>query len=131
MTDNPKSSGKSHIKRLLKKSVKDKRVKHIALTIKQAQEIMDELKMDNKQPEWSLKSNSLKAGATVLCIDPKDLLERLTCDKPSKLRNDLSEARNKIKSLQDIGNKMFIELSFEQQNKISEEWKQIKNLYQQ
>jgi hypothetical protein len=129
VTDYPKSSGISHIKRLLKKSLKDNRIKHIALTLEQAQDIMNELKIDTKQPEWSLKSNSLKAGATILCIDPKELLERLTCDKPSKLRNDLAEARNKLNSMEKFGNYMFNSLSLKEQEIYGDEWVKVKNLY--
>lgn len=129
MTDYPKSSGITHIKRLLKKSLKDNRIKHIALTLEQAQDIMDEIKMDNKQPEWSLKSNSLRAGATVLCIDPKELLERLNCDKPSKLRNDLAEARNKIKSMELMGDRMLSHLEFKYQELYADEWHKTKKLY--
>jgi hypothetical protein len=129
MTDYPKSSGITHIKRLLKKSLKDNRIKHISLTLEQAQDIMNEMKMDNKQPEWSLKSNSLRAGATVLCIEPKELLERLTCDKPSKLRNDLAEARNKIKSMELMGDRMLSNLEFKYQELYADEWHKTKKLY--
>jgi len=129
MTDNPKESGKSKIKRWLNKSAKDKNIKHITLAISQAKEIMDELKMDNTKPEWSLKSNSLKAGATVLCIDPKELLERLTSDKPSKLRNELAEARNKLNAVENFADLMFNSLSFKEQELLGEQWVKIKNLY--
>ena len=127
--DNPKSSGKSYIKRLLNKSLKDNRIKHISLTLSQAKEIMDELKMDEGKPSWSLNSNSLKAGATILCIDPKELIERLESDKPSKLRNSLAEARNKIKSLEEVGDMMFDALSLKEQELIANKWVMIKKLY--
>ena len=90
---------------------------------------MDELKMDEGKPEWSLKSNSLKAGATILCIDPKELIERLEADKPSKLRNDLAEARNKIKALEEVGDKMHLLLPLEHQRKFDRDWVLIKKLY--
>lgn len=124
-----KGSGVSYLKRILTKASKDKTTKHIALTIEQAQEIMDELKTDNEKPDWSLKSNSLKAGAIVLCIDPKELLERLEADKPSKLRNDIAEARNKIKSLEEIGDMMFDALSLKEQELIASKWVMTKKLY--
>jgi hypothetical protein len=129
MKDSPKESGKSKLKRWLNKSSKDKRIKHITLAIKQAQEIMEEIKTDGDKPDWSLKSNSLKAGAIVLCIDPKELLERLESDKPSKLRNDIAEARNKIKSLEEIGDMMFDALSLKEQELIANKWVMTKKLY--
>jgi hypothetical protein len=129
MTDYPKSSGVAHIKRLLKKSQKDNRIKHIALTLEQAEDIMSELKIDGRKPEWNIKSNSLKAGAVVLCIDPKELLERLNCDKPSKLRNDLAEARNKLNTIEKFGDYMFKALSLKDQEICGDEWVKIKNLY--
>jgi hypothetical protein len=124
-----KGSGVSYLKRILNKALKDKTTKHIALTIEQAQEIMDELKIDDSKPEWSLKSNSLKAGATVLCIDPKELLERLECEKPSKLRNDLAEARNKIKALEEVGDRMYLLLPLELQRPFDRDWVITKKLY--
>ena len=124
-----KGSGLSYLKRILTKASKDKTTKHIALTIEQAQEIMDELKIDEGKPQWSLKSNSLKASAIALCIDPKELVERLESEKPSKLRNELAGARSKIKALEEVGDRMYLLLPLEQQRQFDRDWIITKKLY--
>lgn len=124
-----KGSGLSYIKRMLTKASRHNKIKHIALTLDQAKDIMEEIKIDNKQPELTLKSNSLKASSVLLCIEPKELLERLNSDRPSKLLNDLAEARNKIKSLELLGDKMFSDLEFKNQELYADEWNKTKKLY--
>lgn len=125
MTDYPKSSGITHIKRLLKKSLKDNRIKHIALTLEQAQDIMNE----DKKVELNLKCNSVKASALLLCIEPKELLERLNNPKPSKLMNDLAEARNKIHYLEKIGDEIIYALPLKEQEMVLDKWIMAKKLY--
>jgi hypothetical protein len=129
MTDYPKSSGITHIRRLLKKSLKDNRIKHISLTLEQAQDLMDEQKIDNKKLELNLKCNSLKASALLLCIEPKELLERLNNPKPSKLMNDLAEARNKIHYLEKVGDEIIYALPLKEQEQVLDKWIMAKKLY--
>jgi len=129
MTDYPKSSGITHIKRLLKKSLKDNRIKHIALTLKQAQDIMEEIKIDNKKVEISLRCNSLKASALLLCMSPKELLNRLNNPNPSKLMNDLAEARNKIHYLEKVGDEIIYNMPLKEQERVLDKWIMTKKLY--
>jgi hypothetical protein len=71
-----------------------------------------------------LRSNSLKGAAVVLALDPKELMERLNCPLPSKVLNDLAEAKNRIKALEEAG-----DLLAQSANKDAiREWVKAKNL---
>ena len=124
-----KGSVISYLKRMITKSKRDNKTKHIHITTEQAKEIMEEL--NPTVPKWNLKSNSLKAGAVILCIEPKELCERLNGEKPSVLMNKLAEARSKIKGLQNFGDVMFSALSFKDQETLAEDWVKIKKLYEE
>ena len=98
--------------------------------MEQAKDIMQEVERLNLgKDQWSLKSNSLKAGALCLGLEPKELRERLVHPKPSQLLMDLCEARNKIKALESIGDKMFDALQFRDQERLAGEWVKSKKLY--
>jgi hypothetical protein len=126
----PKSKGTSYIKFLVTQAKKKPNIKHISIPMKQAEDIVKEIDtMNLGQDRWALTSNSLKAGSLVLCIDPKELRERLVHPKPSKLMEQLCEARNKIKSLESIGDKMFETLHYKEQERFANEWVMTKKLF--
>jgi hypothetical protein len=91
-----------------------------------AQEILDVANgFQPTQNQYNSKSNSVRGAAVVLAMDVKELMERLNCPTPSKILNDLAEARNKIKALEDAGDSLI-------NNSLSQEsvrnWVRTKNL---
>ena len=88
-------------------SHRNKKLNYITLPVDKAQEILDASNgFQPTQGEYTLRSNSLKGAAVVLAMDAKELLERLNCPTPSKILNDLAEARNKIKALEEAGDNL-------------------------
>lgn len=100
-----KSHGISYLRHAV--SHRNKKLNYITLPVEKAQEILDASNgFQPSQGEYTLRSNSLKGAAVVLAMDAKELLERLNCPTPSKILNDLAEARNKIKSLEEAGDNL-------------------------
>ena len=100
-----KTHGITYLRHAL--SHRNKKLNYITLPVEKAQEILDA--SNGFQPthgEYTLRSNSLKGAAVVLAMDAKELLERLNCPTPSKILNDLAEARNKIKALEEAGDNL-------------------------
>jgi hypothetical protein len=97
---------KSHGLTYLRHAVnhRNKKLNYISLPVEKAQEILDASKgFQPTQGEYTLKSNSLKGAAVVLAMDAKELMLRLNSPLPSKLMNELAEAKNKIKALEHAG----------------------------
>lgn len=100
-----KSHGLSYLRHAV--SHRNKKLNYISIPVDKAQEILDASNgFQPTQGEYTLRSNSLKGAAVVLAMDAKELLERLNAPTPSKILNDLAEARNKIKALQDAGDNL-------------------------
>lgn len=100
-----KSHGISYLRHAV--SHRNKKLNFISLPVDKAQEILDA--SNNFQPTqggYTLRSNSLKGAAVVLAMDAKELLERLNSPTPSKVLNDLAEARCKIKDLKEAGDNL-------------------------
>lgn len=102
MAYSPKSHGLSYLRHAV--SHRNKKLNYISLPVDKAQEILEEAgKFQPNQNQYHSRSNSVKGAAVVLAMDLKELIERLNCPTPSKILNDLAEARNKIKSLEIAG----------------------------
>ena len=119
-----KSHGISYLRHAV--SHRNKKLNYISIPVDKAQEILDASNgFQPTQGEYTLRSNSLKGAAVVLAMDAKELLQRLNCPTPSKILNDLAEARNKIKMLQEAGDNLV-------HNKLSstviKEWVRTKSL---
>jgi len=84
-----------------------------------AKEIVEQAKQFTpSNGNYTLKSNSLKGAAVVLAMDAKELMERLNAPRPTKLLNDLAEARNRIRALTIAGNN----LALNSTESLSNEW---------
>lgn len=98
----PKSHGITYLRHAV--SHRNKKLNYISLPVEKAQEIIAE--SNGFQPtknQYNSKSNSVRGAAVVLAMEVKELMERLNCPTPSKILNDLAEAKNKIKALEDAG----------------------------
>ncbi len=74
--------------------------------MKQAEEIITQ-SADFKSVggQFVATQNSVRAASLMLCISAKELCERLNSPTPSNLLNDLAESRNKLVTLQRIGDR--------------------------
>jgi hypothetical protein len=100
-----KSHGLTYLRHAI--SHRNKKLNYISIPVDKAQEILDASNgFQPTQGEYTLRSNSLKGAAVVLAMDAKELLERLNAPTPSKILNDLAEARNKIKALEIAGDNL-------------------------
>jgi hypothetical protein len=100
-----KSHGISYLRHAV--SHRNKKLNYISIPVDKAQEILDASNgFQPTQGEYTLKSNSLKGAAVVLAMDAKELISRLNAPHPAQLLNDLAEAKNKIKMLQDSGDNL-------------------------
>lgn len=106
MAYNIKSHGLSYLRHAV--SHRNKKLNYISLPVDKAQEILDA--SNGFQPssggEYSAKSNSVKGAAVVLAMDVKELISRLNAPLPAKILNDLAEAKNKIKMLEEAGDNL-------------------------
>jgi hypothetical protein len=98
----PKTHGITYLRHAV--SHRNKKLNYISLPVEKAQEIIAESNgFQPTQNQYNSKSNSVRGAAVVLAMDLKELIERLNAPTPSKILNDLAEARNKIVALQDAG----------------------------
>ena len=98
----PKSQGVTYLRHAY--NHRNKKLKYLTVPVERAKEIIDQAAGFNPASSgYNLKSNSLKGAAVVLAMEPKELMERLNCPVPSKILNDLAEARNRIKALEEAG----------------------------
>ena len=99
---NPKSHGITYLRHAV--SHRNKKLNYISLPVEQAQEIIVESNgLQPSQNQYNSKCNYVRGAAVVLAIEVKELMERLNCPTPSKILNDLAEAKNKIKALEEAG----------------------------
>lgn len=106
MAYNIKSHGLTYLRHAV--SHRNKKLNYISLPVDKAQEILDA--SNGFQPssggEYSARSNSVKGAAVVLAMDVKELISRLNAPLPAKILNDLAEAKNKIKMLEEAGDNL-------------------------
>jgi hypothetical protein len=97
-----KSHGLSYLRHAV--NHRNKKLNYISLPVDKAEEILEVAgKFQPNQSEYHSRSNSVKGAAVVLAMDVKELIERLNCPTPSKILNDLAEARNRLKAMSEAG----------------------------
>ena len=97
-----KSHGLSYLRHAI--SHRNKKLNYISLPVDKAQEILDAAgSFQPNQSEYTSRSNSVKGAAVVLAMDVKELIERLNCPTPSKILNDLAEAKCRLKAMSEAG----------------------------
>jgi hypothetical protein len=102
MAYSPKSHGLSYLRHAV--AHRNKKLNYISLPVDKAEEILESAGgFQPTQNQYNNRSNSVKGAAVVLAMDLKELIERLNCPTPSKILNDLAEARNRIKAMEEAG----------------------------
>jgi len=102
MDYSPKSHGVSYLRHAF--SHRNKKLNYISLPVDKAKEILDSAKGFLPSPNnYDTRSNSVRGAALTLCVPVKELIERLSCPLPSKILNDLSEAKCRIKEMSEAG----------------------------
>jgi hypothetical protein len=120
-----KSHGLSYLRHAV--SHRNKKLNYISIPVDKAQEILDA--SNGFQPsqvgEYSSRSNSVKGAAVVLAMDVKELIARLNAPLPAQILNDLAEAKNKIKMLEEAGDNL---VHGKLSGAVVKEWVRTKNL---
>jgi hypothetical protein len=97
-----KSHGLSYLRHAV--NHRNKKLNYISLPVDKAEEILEVAgSFQPNQNQYTSRSNSVKGAAVVLAMDLKELIERLNCPTPSKILNDLAEARNRLKAMEQAG----------------------------
>jgi hypothetical protein len=122
-----KLDGYTYLKSSFTRAKKNPSQRFITIDLIQAEEIIEKTMSKEKYTDLDLRSNSLRAGALTLCISPKELLERLKCPLPSKIMEELANAKTKIKEYEHIGDKMVIALG-DKNYGLTDQWSKARKL---
>ena len=68
-----------------------------------AEQILKQSEQMLPSGEYSIKQNSVRAAALILCIEPQELINRLHQKSTKDFLNEIAELRNKIKQLEEAG----------------------------
>lgn len=110
MESSPKSKGLTYLRYALNKTKSRKNAKFVTIPMEQAKEIVEQTKgFTPRESGYDPKRNSERAASLILGMDAKELCERLNHPSPSKLLNDLAEARNRLAVLQRIGDRLAVQ----------------------
>jgi hypothetical protein len=97
-----KSHGLSYLRHAV--NHRNKKLNYISLPVDKAEEILEVAgSFQPNQNQYTSRSNSVKGAAVVLAMDLKELIERLNCPTPSKILNDLAEAKCRLKAMSEAG----------------------------
>jgi hypothetical protein len=122
-----KLDGYTYLKSSFTRAKRNPSQRFITIDLIQAEEILKKAMSKEKYTDLDLRSNSLRAGALTLCISPKELLERLKCPLPSKIMEELANAKTKIKEYEHIGDKMVIALG-DKNYGLTDQWARARKL---
>jgi flagellin-specific chaperone FliS len=101
-----KTNGVFYLRRIYLRTKKNPNAKFISLSMEQAGKIIEQAQQMLPNGEYSVRQNSVRAAALILCIEPQELVNRLH-QKPTKnYLNEISELKNRIKQLEDAGDKI-------------------------
>ena len=105
----PKSKGITALKYAVKKTKNRKNADSVTITMEQAKQIIEQSKgFHPVNGMYTLDSNSVRGAAVILSLSPNELIQRLNCNIPSKIMNDLAHANNQINELKHAGNLLVI-----------------------
>lgn len=103
----PKSKGITYLRHAIIAQKKRSNNKFVTIPMQQAEEIIvQSADFKSVQGQFVATQNSVRAASLTLCIPAKELCERLNSPTPANLLSDLCEARNKLASLQRIGDRL-------------------------
>lgn len=103
MESSLKSNGVFYLRRIFKRTQKNPNAKFISLPMDKAEQILKQSEQMLPSGEYSVKQNSVRAAALILCIEPQELINRLHQKSTKDFLNEIAELRNKIKQLEEAG----------------------------
>lgn len=122
----PKTTGVTYLRYAVNKVKSRPNAKFVTIPMSKAKEIIEQANdFTPRQSCYDPKRNSERAAALILGIDVKELCERLNHPSPSKLLNDLAEARNRVASLSRIGDKLSLQSN---NNSTIQDWQNARKL---
>ena len=126
----PKTEGITYLRHAIISQKKRPNQKFVTITMEQAEKIIKQSEgFVPRASGYDPRRNSERAAALVLGLDVKDLIKKLDAPDIAKVRNDLAEAKNKIKQYEDIGDRMFgrIRILGDINTSLQKEWFDARN----
>ena len=104
----PKTEGVTYLRHAIIQQRKRKVGKFITLPMEQAEKIVSQAEgFVPRKTGFDHRRNSERAAALILGFEPKDLVDKLNSPDTAKMLNDLAEAKNYIKMLEDCGDNLY------------------------
>lgn len=104
----PKTEGITYLRHAIIQQRKRKVGKFISVSMEQAEKIVSQAEgFVPRKTGYDPKRNSERAAALILGLEPKELCKKLDAPDMAKLLNDLAEAKQYIKMLEDAGDDLF------------------------
>lgn len=122
----PKSHGIAYLRHAVRH--RNKKLNYITIPVEKANEILEACVGFSHPSQFNRQSNSVRGAAVILAMDVAELCERLNAPTPTKLMNDLAEARNKIKAMEVAGDSMVHSEKHISEAEIKA-WAKARNLY--
>lgn len=102
-TCEPKTSGIVYLRRILAQAKRNKNIKFLTMPINKAEEIVNQTEILVTAGNYSIRQNSTKAAALILCVEPTELMQRMNGKSPKEYMAEISDLKNKIKQLEEQG----------------------------
>ena len=122
----PKSHGIAYLRHAV--NHRNKKLNYITIPVEKANEILEAAVGFSHPSQFNRNSNSVRGASVILAMDVVELCERLNSPTPTKLMNDLAEARNKIKAMEVAGDAMVHAESYLSETEVTA-WAKARNLY--
>jgi len=104
----PKTEGVTYLRHAIIQQRKRKVGKFISLPMEQAEKIVSQAEgFVPRKAGFDHRRNSERAAALILGFEPKELVDKLNSPDTAKMLNDLAEAKNYIKMLEDCGDVLY------------------------
>jgi hypothetical protein len=104
----PKTEGITYLRHAIISQKKRPVQKFVTLPMSQAEKILDQSKgFVPSQSGYDPRRNSERAAALILGLDVKDLVAKLEAPDTAKVLNELAEAKNYIKMLEENGDILY------------------------
>jgi hypothetical protein len=104
----PKTEGITYLRHAIIQQRKRKVGKFITIPMSQAEKIVSQAEdFVPRKAGWDYRRNSERAAALILGLEPKELVAKLDAPDMAKVLNDLAEAKNYIKWLEESGDILY------------------------
>jgi hypothetical protein len=104
----PKTEGITYLRHAIISQKKRPVQKFVTISMQQAEKILEQSEgFVPRQSGYDPRRNSERAAALILGLEVKDLVSKLQAPDLAKMLNDLAEAKNYIKWLEEAGDELY------------------------